>query len=66
MAKKTLVVSDPSGQAIADGKGAVVTIRFNDARKGMIVMDVTDAEAAKLGERGRRQARRGRRPGGKG
>ncbi len=62
MARKTVVVSDLSGEQILDGKGAHVTIRFNDVRKGMIVLDVTDAEAESMGARGRKQARRGRRP----
>ena len=42
--------------------GAQVTIRFSDARKGTIVLDVTDDEADEMGRKGRRQARRGRRP----
>jgi hypothetical protein len=62
MAKKTVVVSDLSGEEIEEGKGAQVTIRFNDARKGAIVLDVTDAEGESMGARGRKQARRGRRP----
>jgi hypothetical protein len=62
MARKSVVVSDLSGDEIAEGKGAQVTIRFTDARKGSIVLDVTDEEGEELGRRGRRQARRGRRP----
>jgi hypothetical protein len=60
MARKTVVVSDQSGQTIPDGKGARVRITFNDARKGVRELDVTDAEAERLG--GRPVARRGRRP----
>ena len=56
------MVSDLSGAEIAEGKGAQVTIRFNDARKGTIVLDVTDGEAETMGAKGRKQARRGRRP----
>jgi hypothetical protein len=62
MAKKTVVVSDLSGDAIEEGKGAVISIRFADARKGTYVLDVTDEEAEELGRKGRKQARRGRRP----
>jgi len=62
MARKTLLVSDLSGAEIPDGKGATVTINFRDARKGTIVLDVTDSEAEEMGRKGRRQARRGRRP----
>jgi hypothetical protein len=62
MARKTLLVSDLSGAEIQDGKGATVTINFRDARKGTIVLDVTDSEAEEMGRKGRRQARRGRRP----
>jgi hypothetical protein len=60
--KKTVLVSDLSGQEIADGKGATVSITFRDARKGTIVLDVTDSEAEQMGRQGRRQQRRGRRP----
>jgi hypothetical protein len=60
MAKKTVLVSDMSGQEIPDGKGATIRITFRDARKGVRELDVTDDEAEKLG--GRQTARRGRRP----
>lgn len=62
MARKTVLVSDLSGEEIPDGKGATVAINFRDARKGVIVLDVTDSEAQQMGAKGRRQARRGRRP----
>ena len=62
MARKTLLVSDLSGAEISEGRGATVTINFKDARKGTIVLDVTDSEAEEMGRKGRRQARRGRRP----
>jgi hypothetical protein len=60
MARKTVLVSDMSGEAIPAGKGAKVRITFNDARKGARELDLTDAEAEALG--GRSAARRGRRP----
>ena len=60
MARKTVRVSDKSGQEIPEGKGAVVRITFSDARKGVRELDLTDAEAEALG--GRTVARRGRRP----
>lgn len=60
MARKTIRVSDQSGQEIPDGKGAIVRIAFNDARKGVRELDLTDTEAERLG--GRPVARRGRRP----
>ena len=62
MAKKTVFVSDLSGKEIAEGKGAQISIKFSDARKGIYVLDVTDAEAEELGQKGRKQARRGRKP----
>jgi hypothetical protein len=62
MARKTVFLSDLSGAQIAEGKGATVTIRFTDARKGVYVLDVTDNEAEELGQKGRKQARRGRPP----
>ncbi len=60
MARKTVLVSDISGEEIAEGKGATIRITFHDARKGVRELDVTDAEAEKMG--GRQVARRGRRP----
>jgi hypothetical protein len=60
VAKKTVLVSDMSGDEIPDGKGATIRITFRDARKGVRELDVTDAEAESLG--GRSVARRGRRP----
>jgi hypothetical protein len=62
VAKKVVLVSDLSGAEITNGKGAQITIKFNDARKGTIVLDATDNEAEEIGRKGRRQARRGRRP----
>src|SRR5438445_393799 len=53
MARKSIFVSDLSGEEIADGKGAQVTIRFNDARKGTIILDVTDDEGEAMGATGR-------------
>ena len=61
MARKTVLVSDMSGQEIPDGEGATVRITFRDARKGVRELDVTNEEADKIG--GRNVARRGRRPG---
>ena len=58
MARKTIRISDMSGAEIPDGKGAVVRITFNDARKGLRELDLTDEEAENLG--GRAVARRGR------
>lgn len=60
MAKRTVFVSDLSGDQITDGKAARITINFQDARKGTYVLDVTEEEAEELGKKGRKQARRGR------
>jgi hypothetical protein len=60
MARKTIRVSDKSGDEIPEGKGATIRITFADARKGVRELDVTDAEAEAFG--GRAVARRGRRP----
>jgi hypothetical protein len=62
MAKKMVRVSDLSGGEIMDGKGATVRVVFADARKGVVELDVTDQEADELGRKGRKMARRGRRP----
>jgi len=60
MARKTIRVSDQSGQEIPEGRGAVVRITFRDARKGVRELDLTDVEAERLG--GRPVGRRGRKP----
>jgi len=60
VARKTVLVSDVSGEEISEGKGATVRITFHDARKGVRELDMTDGEAENLG--GRQVARRGRRP----
>jgi hypothetical protein len=60
MARKTVRVSDMSGEEIPEGKGATLRITFKDARKGSRELDLTDGEAEKLG--GRTVGRRGRKP----
>lgn len=62
MARKSIFVSDLSGDEIPEGKGAKVRIVFSDSRRGAYELDVTDEEAVKLGKNGRQTARRGRRP----
>jgi hypothetical protein len=62
MAKRSIFVSDLSGVQIAEGKGAKIRITFADARKGSAELDVTDEEAEELARKGRKTARRGRRP----
>ena len=62
MVQRTVFVSDLSGREIADGKGAKIRITFADARKGSAELDVTDEEAEDLARKGRKVARRGRRP----
>jgi hypothetical protein len=60
VARKTIRVSDQSGEEIPEGKGVTVRITLADARKGGRELDLTDAEAERLG--GRPVAGRGRRP----
>jgi hypothetical protein len=55
-------VSTQDQGAGQEGKGATISIKFADARKGTYILDVTDAEAEELGQKGRKQARRGRKP----
>ena len=62
MARKMVLVSDLSGAEIEDGKSATISIKFEDARKGVYILDLTEAEAEELGRKGRKQARRGRKP----
>ena len=63
MAKRTVMVSDLSGDTIEDGKGATLRVTYHDARKGAKEMDLTAEEADRLlGGKARSVARRGRRP----
>jgi hypothetical protein len=62
MARETIFVSDLSGNEIPEDRGAQITIKFADARKGTHVLDVTEDAAEELGRNGRKQARRGRKP----
>jgi hypothetical protein len=62
VARKTVVVSDLSGDTIEDGKAAKIRISFDDARRGAYEIDATAEEAMELGRRGRQVARRGRKP----
>ena len=62
MAKKTVLVSDLSGEAIEDGKGARVRISFQDARRGQVELDARAEEVDEWAKKGRKVARRGRRP----
>lgn len=62
MATKTVKVSDLSGKEIPENAGAVVTIKFNDGRKGSFVLDINDDEATQWVDKARKVTRRGRPP----
>jgi tRNA U54 and U55 pseudouridine synthase Pus10 len=62
MARKTVLVSDLTGKEIDDRSAATVTIRYADARRGQVVLDVNADEVDDIARKGRKQARRGRRP----
>jgi hypothetical protein len=62
MARRTILVSDLSGKEIDEKNGATVTIRYTDARRGQVVLDVNADEVDELAAKGTKQARRGRRP----
>jgi hypothetical protein len=62
VARKTIIVSDLTGKEIQEGQAAQVVIRYADARRGQIVLDVNADEVEEWARKGTRQARRGRRP----
>jgi hypothetical protein len=62
MAKKTVLVSDLTGTEIDEKDAATVTIRYADARRGQVALDVNASEVDELAAKGTKQARRGRRP----
>jgi hypothetical protein len=62
MARRTILVSDLSGKEIDDRDAAQVVIRYADARRGQVVLDVNASEVDDLASKGTKQARRGRKP----
>jgi hypothetical protein len=62
MARRTIVVSDLTGKEIDERNAAQVVIRYLDARRGQVVLDVNADEVDDLASKGQKQARRGRRP----
>ena len=62
MARKTIFVSDLTSKEIDEKNAATVTIRYADARRGQVVLDVNSNEVDDLAAKGRKQARRGRKP----
>jgi hypothetical protein len=63
LARKTIFVSDLSGKEIRDDKDAAqVVIKYTDARRGQIVLDVLASEVDDLASKGKKTARRGRKP----
>jgi hypothetical protein len=62
MARKVVLVSDLSGEEIDMKDAAVITIRYADARRGQVVLDVNASEVEDLARKGTKQGRRGRRP----
>jgi len=62
LARKTIFVSDLSGKEIDEKNAATLTIRYADARRGQVILDVNASEVDDLASKGRKQARRGRRP----
>jgi hypothetical protein len=62
MARKTVLVSDLSGAEIDERDSAQVVIKYADARRGQVVLDVNASEVEDLARRGTKQARRGRKP----
>ena len=62
MARKMIYVSDLTGRDISEHEAATVTIKYADARRGIVTLDVNADEVQELAAKGTKQARRGRRP----
>jgi hypothetical protein len=62
LSRKTIYVSDLTGKEIDEKDSATVTIRYADARRGQVVLDVNASEVEDLARKGTRKARRGRKP----
>ena len=62
MARKTIYVSDLTGREIDERDAAQVVIKYSDARRGQVVLDVNASEVEEIAAKGTNQARRGRKP----
>ena len=63
MARKSIIVSDISGREIRDEKDlAKVAITYGDARRGRVELDVLASEVDDLAGKGKKTAKRGRKP----
>jgi hypothetical protein len=62
MAKKTVFVSDLTGEPIDEKSYVQVILNYADARRGRVVLDANAADVEDLARRGQKQARRGRKP----
>jgi hypothetical protein len=62
MARRTIFISDLTGEQIIEKDAAKVTISYADARRGQVVLDVNASEVEELAAKGVKQARRGRKP----
>ena len=62
MAKRSVLISDLSGEQIEPGQEAQVAITYPDARKGRITLDVAASEVEDMASKGKRGQRRGRKP----
>lgn len=62
MSRKVILVSDLSGHEIDPKDAAQLIIRYADARRGQVVLDVNGSEVDDIAAKGQRQARRGRKP----
>ena len=60
VARKTVLVCDKCGTEVDEGKGAILRVTFNDARRGAKQADLCDSCAG--GMPGAAVARRGRKP----
>jgi hypothetical protein len=56
------LLSDLTGKTIDEKDAAQVIIKYSDARRGQVVLDVNAGEVADLAAKGVKQARRGRKP----
>jgi hypothetical protein len=57
MARETVFVSDLTGKMIDEKDAATVTIKYGDARRGQVVLDVNASEVPDLAAKGVKQAR---------
>lgn len=62
MARRTVTVSDLSGNVVDDREMVTITLTYADARRGVVKLDAAATEVEAMAAKGTRMSRPGRKP----